>query len=78
MAGNLADNPPPPNWDGTIEKAPVVQQPKPVQNQDQTKPQNQNQQDQNQPINPQKGMEEDEKWMGLPPSPQMDKSGKKG
>ena len=24
LAGNLEDNPPPPNWDGTIEKAPVA------------------------------------------------------
>ena len=38
LAGNLEDNPPPPNWDGTIEKAPVAQQPKPDENNEQQQP----------------------------------------
>ncbi|MGL2962677.1 tetratricopeptide repeat protein [Flavobacterium sp. RSB2_4_14] len=77
LAGNLADNPPPPNWDGTIEKAPVAQQEKPAQNQEQTPANNSKKQDINQPKNPQKGMEENDSQFGLPPSPQMDKPGKK-
>jgi Tetratricopeptide repeat len=78
LAGNLADNPPPPNWDGTIEKEPVVQQEKPAQRQEQPKSENSKKQNGNQPNNPQKGMEGDDKEFGMPPSPQMDKSGKKG
>lgn len=72
LAGNLTANPTKPNWDGTIEK-PVVQEQKPVQKQEQ-----QNSKD-NQSVKPQKGIEEDEGQMGLPPSPQAQpKSGKKG
>ena len=78
LAGNLADNPPPPNWDGTIEKEPVAQQDKPVQNQEQVPRSNSKKQDSNQPKNPQKGMEQNDNQFGLPPSPQMEKPGKKG
>ena len=75
LAGKLADNPPPPNWDGTLENEPVAQQDKTAQRQEQTKSNDPNKQ--NQSINPQKGLNEDDKEFGLPPSPQMAKPGKK-
>lgn len=78
LAGNLADNPPPPNWDGTIEKESVAQQDKPIQNQQQVPMSNEKKQDNNQPKNSKKAMEENDNQFSLPPSPQMEKSGKKG
>ena len=73
LAGNLADNPPPPNWDGTIEKEPVAQQPKPTENKEE---QSKNKEE----IKSQQGKvpnvtEENE--FGMPPTPQTGKSGKK-
>lgn len=73
LAGNLEDNPPPPNWDGTIEKAPVAQQPKPTENKEQ-QPNNQ----QSKPVDGKLPMQAEDKGFGMPPSPQVDKSGKKG
>lgn len=63
LAGNLTDNPTQPNWDGTYEK-PVVQEQKPVQKQEQKDTK------ETQPVKTQKGMEESEDQIGLPPSPQ--------
>jgi TolA-binding protein len=78
LAGNLADNPPPPNWDGTIEKAPVAQQEKPAQRQEQTNPESSKKHNGNQPKNPQNGIQDNDNQFGLPPSPQMEKPAKKG
>ncbi|WP_240976560.1 type IX secretion system periplasmic lipoprotein PorW/SprE [Flavobacterium rivulicola] len=76
LAGNLTDNPTQPNWDGTIEKT-VVQQEQPAPNQE--KPAKESKDPINpQPINPTKGVEESSGPIGLPPSPQSQKSGKKG
>ncbi|MEK8179048.1 gliding motility protein [Flavobacterium buctense] len=63
LAGNLTDNPTQPNWDGTFEK-PVVQEQKPVQQEVQKDSK------ETQPVKTQKGMEESEDQIGLPPSPQ--------
>jgi tetratricopeptide (TPR) repeat protein len=63
LAGNLTDNPTKPNWDGTFER-PVVQEQKPVQKQEQQASK------ETQPVKTQKGMEESEDQIGLPPSPQ--------
>jgi hypothetical protein len=78
LAGNLADNPPPPNWDGTIEKAPVAQQEKPAQRQEQANPESSKKHNGNQPKNPQNGIQDNDNQFGLPPSPQMEKPEKKG
>ncbi|MFN3752822.1 tetratricopeptide repeat protein [Flavobacterium sp.] len=64
LAGNLTDNPTKPNWDGTIEK-PVVQEQKPIQQQEQqevNKPQT---------TKTQKGAEINKGKMDLPPTPQL-------
>ncbi|MCF6129755.1 gliding motility protein [Flavobacterium sp. AS60] len=81
LAGNLPETAPQPNWDGTLEKAPEPVQQKPVANNNQK---GQPSQDDPNEIIPgknlkggeQKGGEQQE--FALPPSPQMDKSGKKG
>jgi len=78
LAGYLADNPPPPNWDGTIEKAPVAQQEKPAQRQEQANPESSKKHNGNQPKNPQNGIQDNDNQFGLPPSPQMEKPAKKG
>ena len=74
LAGNLEDNPPPPNWDGTIEKAPVAQQPKPDENNEQQQPNNQ----ENNPVEGKLPMQPKEKEFGMPTSIQVEKLGKKG
>jgi hypothetical protein len=77
LAGNLPDNAPQPNWDGTLEKIIEPVQSSPPQQQ----PVNNNQQQgqpQNQPINPDgKDSQGSEPEYGPPPSPQMG-GGKKG
>jgi hypothetical protein len=77
LAGNLPANTIQPNWDGTIEKAPEPQQPKPEQ-----PPVNNNQQGKSQdaPINSNgKEPSGEEQQYGPPPSPQqMGGAGKKG
>ena len=85
LAGNLPETAPQPNWDGTIEQAPIAEQPKPVVNN--------NQQDQPSEDNPneiikgkdQKGGQQkqgdlngDDQQFGPPPSPGGEKLGKKG
>jgi tetratricopeptide (TPR) repeat protein len=85
LAGNLPETAPQPNWDGTIEQAPIAEQPKPVVNN--------NQQEQTSEDNPneiikgkdQKGGQQkpgilngDDQEFGLPPSPGGEKLGKKG
>ncbi|WP_396139347.1 gliding motility protein [Flavobacterium sp.] len=85
LAGNLPETAPQPNWDGTIEQAPIAEQPKPVVNN--------NQQDQPSEDNPneiikgkdQKGGQKkqgdlngDGQEFGPPPSPGGEKLGKKG
>ena len=85
LAGNLPETAPQPNWDGTIEQAPIAEQPKPVVNN--------NQQDQSSEDNPnqsikgkdQKGAQQkqgdlngDDLEFGPPPSPGGQKLGKKG
>jgi hypothetical protein len=78
LEGNLADNPPPPNWDGSIEKEPVAQQEKPAQRQEKTNPNNSKKQNENQSLTPQNALEGDDKGFEMPPTPQMEKSAKKG
>ncbi|WP_228778762.1 tetratricopeptide repeat protein [Flavobacterium sp. J49] len=76
LAGNLTDKPTQPNWDGTIEK-PVVQQEKPEPKQEQ--PRKEAQSPNNlQPIKSANNPEGNDGPIGLPPSPQSQKSGKKG
>lgn len=82
LAGNLTANPTQPNWDGTVEKAPVAEQPKPQQKQNQepvkTKGQT-NPVNNNQSLPKGKGQKEEEGTNGefaLPPSPQMTKPGR--
>ena len=80
LAGNLPETATQPNWDGTVEHAPVPEQPKPVVNNNQ-----QVQPSQDNPNNIIKGKDEKggeqksgDQEFGPPPSPQGDKSGKKG
>ena len=85
LAGNLPETAPQPNWDGTIEQAPIAEQPKPVVNN--------NQQDQPSEDNPneiikgkdQKGGQQkqgdlngEDQQFGPPPLPGGEKLGKKG
>lgn len=72
LAGNLPDSAPEPNWDGTIERVAATQQPTP----NVVKPQSQEpevQQDLNSKDKQPEGGE-----FGLPPSPQMPNTSKKG
>ena len=69
LAGNLPETAEQPNWDGTVEKAP---EPKPVANSNQ-----QGQPVENSPDNV-KGKDQQSGDQGLPPSPDMGKSEKKG
>ena len=80
LAGNLPETAAQPNWDGTVEHAPVPEQPKPVVNNNQ-----QVQPSQDNPNTIIKGKDEKggeqksgDQEFGPPPSPQGDKSGKKG
>ncbi len=77
LAGNLTATPTQPNWDGTFEK-PIVQQEQPVQNQEQLKKEAQNNQQKNQPVKSSEGVDGNDSEFGLPPTPQMEKPGKKG
>lgn len=78
VSGNIPENAPPPNWDGTVEHAPVPQQPPPPQannnTQDQANPKNLNNPKGN---NDSKGDNPQSGDFGPPPSPGGDKSGKK-
>ena len=74
LAGNLEDNPPPPNWDGTIDKTTVVQQPK----QDEPNPEQQQNNPENNPTEGKIPTQAKEKEFDMPPSPQVEKSYKKG
>jgi hypothetical protein len=71
LAGNLPDTAPQPNWDGTIEKAPVAQQALPTVNDSQQTKQPQNE------LNSQDKQPEGGEF-GPPPSPGMPNTGKKG
>ena len=80
LAGDLPETATQPNWDGTIEHAPVPEQPKQIINNNQ---QNQSSEDDpGEPIKGQnpKGMEQksEEQNFGPPPTPGGEKSGKKG
>lgn len=74
LAGNILENAAQPNWDGTLEKEDVSQQQKPVVNNNQQESQSKEQRSNK------KGEEQspEEQEFGLPPSPQMPTSGKKG
>ena len=73
LAGNLADNPPLPNWDGTIEKAVEAQQQKPQENKAEQKNKEELKSQQNNIPT-----QMDDKEFGMPPTPQLEKTGKKG
>ncbi|MES2411883.1 MAG: gliding motility protein [Bacteroidota bacterium] len=80
LAGNLPETAAQPNWDGTIERAPVPEQPKPVINNNQ-----QNQSSEDDPGEPIKGQDpkgteqkSQDQGFGPPPTPGGEKSGKKG
>ena len=81
LAGNLPESATQPNWDGTVEKASEPQQPKPVANSNQQpqpskdNPNNINTKGNNQRDGEQKSGGQE---FGLPPSPEMGKSDKKG
>ncbi|WNM19690.1 type IX secretion system periplasmic lipoprotein PorW/SprE [Flavobacterium capsici] len=74
LAGKLVDNPQAPNWDGTLEKAPVTQQEEPKQENPKGK-----QQVNQQSLDAKKGAkaEENQNSFGPPPSPQMPPTEKK-
>lgn len=74
LAGNLPETATQPNWDGTVEHAPIAEQPKPAVNKNQ-QPQP-NQEGQNELNGKDKQPEGGE--FGPPPSPGGEKSGKKG
>jgi tetratricopeptide (TPR) repeat protein len=77
LAGNLTDNPTQPNWDGTIEK-PIVPQEKPIQQDlEQSKKDAQNSFDKGKTPKSPQGLEGNEGEIGLPPSPQSQKAGRK-
>jgi hypothetical protein len=80
LAGNLPETAAQPNWDGTLERAPETVQPKPVANNNQKEQPSEGDPNEIIPGRNQKGGEQKggEQEFGLPPSPQMDKSGKKG
>ncbi len=85
LAGNLPETAPQPNWDGTIEQAPIAEQPKPVVNnkqQDQPSEDNPNQnikgKDQKGGQQKQGDLNGDDQQFGPPPSPGGEKLGKKG
>ena len=80
LAGNLPETATQPNWDGTLEKAPELVQPKPVvNNNQQVQPSEDNQ---GEPVKgrDQKAGEQksEDQEFGPPPSPGGGKSGKKG
>ena len=81
LAGNLPETATQPNWDGTVEHAPVLEQPKPVVNNNQQAqpvqedPNNVNVKGKDQKAGDQKAGGQE---FSLPPSPQMEKSDKKG
>jgi hypothetical protein len=79
LAGNLPETATQPNWDGTIEHAPIAEQPKPVVNnkqQEQTSEDspNENIKGKEQKASDQKGGDQ---GFGPPPSPGGERSGKK-
>jgi hypothetical protein len=80
LAGNLPETAAQPNWDGTLEKVPEPVQPKPVANNIQKGQSSEENPNEIIPGKNQKGGEQKggEPEFALPPSPQMDKSGKKG
>ena len=85
LAGKLVENPQQPNWDGTIEKTVVQQEEKPQpQQEDQTRKKsdiknlkNDLLQEKQKGSNKEKQQKEEENF-GLPPTPGMQGSGKKG
>jgi tetratricopeptide (TPR) repeat protein len=85
LAGNLPETASQPNWDGTIEQAPIAEQPKSAVNnkqQDQPSGDNQNQnikgKDQKGGQQKQGDLNGDDQEFGPPPSPGGEKLGKKG
>ena len=85
LAGNLPETAPQPNWDGTIEQAPIPEQPKPVVNNKQQDQPSEDIPNQNVKGKDQKGGQQkqgdlngDDQQFGPPPSPGGEKSGKKG
>ena len=80
LAGNLPETATQPNWDGTLERAPEPVQPKPVVNTNQQgQPSEEDPSEIKQGRNQKEGEQKSgEQEFALPPSPQMDKSGKKG
>jgi tetratricopeptide (TPR) repeat protein len=84
LAGNLPETAPQPNWDGTIEQAPIPEQPKPVINNNQQDQPSEDNPNQNIKGKDQKGGQQkqgdlngDGQEFGPPPSPGMPSSGKK-
>ena len=79
LAGNLPETATQPNWDGTVEHAPIAEQPKPVANKNQDNP-NENIKGKDQKGGEQKpgALEGNDQEFGPPPSPGGEKSGKKG
>ena len=85
LAGNLPETAPQPNWDGTIEQAPIAEQPKTVINNNQQEQPSEDNPNQNIKGKDQKGGQQkqgdlngDDQQFGPPPSPGMPSSGKKG
>jgi len=80
LAGNLPETATQPNWDGTLEKAPEPVQPKTVVNNNQKGQPSEEDPNEIIPGKNQKGdqLKGGEQEFGLPPSPQMNKSDKKG
>jgi tetratricopeptide (TPR) repeat protein len=85
LAGNLPETAPQPNWDGTIEHAPIAEQPKPVVNNNQQDQPSEDNPNQNIKGKDQKGGQQkqgdlngDDQQFGPPPSPGGEKLGKKG
>ena len=80
LAGDLPETAPQPNWDGTVEHAPVPQQPPPPQQANNNQQEQANPKDLNNPKgnNDAKGNNPQSGDFGPPPSPGGDKSDKKG
>jgi tetratricopeptide (TPR) repeat protein len=79
LAGNLPETATQPNWDGTVEHAPIAEQPKPVVNKNQDNP-NENIKEKDQKGGEQKSddLDGNSKEYGPPPLPGGEKFGKKG
>ncbi|MFZ4678598.1 MAG: tetratricopeptide repeat protein [Flavobacterium sp.] len=85
LAGNLPETASQPNWDGTIEQAPIAEQPKSAVNNKQQDQPSEDNQNQNIKGKDQKGVQQkqgdlngDDQEFGPPPSPGGQKLGKKG